>query len=214
MCPSHLLSSWRARPPCISVSWHRRLCFSRPPPRALGVRPSQPHVPVAPGAISLWPWGCLCQPVSGGSRRRRGSCSLTDGPCLLWAARGHVPLKGRMFGCRLAHPDQAGSGHTSVCCFWASLQWSSETGWAHCCDLCSCAAFSHFMSSASILRKHHYCFPCHLCSLSFFSSSNAFVCCNFGCIFSPACLRFLPAAHYEDSPSHLIILVAKLSLFP
>lgn len=64
-------------------------------------------------------------------RHGRGILFPHRWPVLLRAAKGRVPLKGRMFGCRLAgcynltRTDSA----TRLCCFRGSLQWSSETGW-------------------------------------------------------------------------------------
>lgn len=187
--------------PCTSqCPWHRTLLLQATS-QGSGYQdaPSRPHSGLwchSPGTLEL----TLCQPVPG-TGTGGWSCSLTDGLC---AAKGHVPLKGRMLGWRLAgwynlirlgsatHPCAVSEDHCSGA--------QNQAG-PHCCHLwllCCHIAFSHC------------CFPCYLCSLYFFPLLMHFFAVIFDKFSPPSCLWFLPATHYEASPSHLIILVAKL----
>lgn len=103
----------RPLPTCTSQCHrHTRLRFFRQTPGALGIKASKPNLTVASSAITpalleltacqpaarLSPRRCHCHcPGTGG-----GSRFLTDGLCLLRAAKGRVPLNGRLFGWRLA----------------------------------------------------------------------------------------------------------------
>lgn len=139
--------------PVHSVPLTQETVLIRPPPRALGIKASQPGLTVASGAVTLSPWSWLCAslcpagpravPLPGPGRgilfphRWPVSAACSQGTCT--TKRQDVWLE----ACRLAQPDQAGYCHTSACCSRGSPQGPSGTGrpslpspvtavWTHC----------------------------------------------------------------------------------
>lgn len=164
--------------PVPSVPLTQETVLIRPPPRALGIKASQPGLTVASGAVtlSLWSWLCasLCPagpravPLPGPGRgilfphRWPVSAACSQGTC--------TTKRQEMFGWRLAgwHSRiRLGTATRLRAAPQDHCRGPQEQAGPHCRDLlqlCGHIAFSPFMLSASLLRKPHCCFPCHLCS--------------------------------------------------
>lgn len=136
---------------------------------------------------------------------RRGSCFLADGPCLLHAAKGRVPLNGRLFGWRLAgwysliglgsarHLHTIPKDHNSG----PQKQASSSLLWPATAVLTHCLFYFYIINIFD--EKTHCSFPHYLCSLSVCLFTYLFSNVKVKYFFSVILNNFFPATQCQES---------------
>lgn len=129
---------------------------------------------MTPAGFCLCPQSAVSQPlgqqsphsVSVAAQAQEGHAALADGPCLLHAANGHVPLNGRLPGCRLAGQSGAGYCHASEHRSQGPQQQASEAGQLFTAVIgysCTRMLLFLFLLPVSFMSKRCRCFSHCLC---------------------------------------------------